>query len=119
MLHTRYSVHLVYALAPNHAGLDGEHQSEIRQTGYEASEARGVRLVGGGAEPDDDLINYPIDRGDGTMEIELGWFQIAPVEHVHGPDHAVAAQLSVISGGGLTVRGLIVEGMEFRPLYFV
>uniref|UniRef100_A0A0D9XQG0 Uncharacterized protein n=1 Tax=Leersia perrieri TaxID=77586 RepID=A0A0D9XQG0_9ORYZ len=130
MLRTSYSVFLVYALAGNHSGLDGEHRSVIQSVpfphvNFQASPERGVRLVvgalapdGGAAEPD--VMSYPVERGDGTMEVELGWFHVSPdAGHGQGRPHAVIAQLTITSAGGDPVRGLIVEGMEFRPMNFV
>uniref|UniRef100_J3N6X3 Protein kinase domain-containing protein n=1 Tax=Oryza brachyantha TaxID=4533 RepID=J3N6X3_ORYBR len=108
MLHTRYTVHLVYALAPDHSGLDGEHRSVIRsvpvdQVNFDAAaEEHHVRLVGGGppapAGPEPDVA-FPIVRADDRMEIDLGWFELVPEVPGQGP-HTVVAELTVMNDGG-------------------
>ncbi|CAN4095687.1 unnamed protein product [Withania somnifera] len=105
---TQYFVYLVFKLEDGFYGL-GNANAVVRfvdsETDYEA-EQRAKVVHFPGREP---RVKLPLKRGDGWMELKMGNFF-----NNTGEDGEVEARLMEIRHLGAK-RGLIVQGIEFRP----
>lgn len=115
---TIYAAYLVFKMADDVYGLDSPLQEAWIYVGGTSS-SRPVRLqsdvnneedvVIGGDEEAPQVVQVPRGRADGWMELEIGEFYTE-----QGDDGEVRARLKETNGGNWK-RGLIVQGIEFRP----
>ncbi|PIA36199.1 hypothetical protein AQUCO_03400246v1 [Aquilegia coerulea] len=104
---TTYAAYIVVKFADDAYGLD-RHPAEVL-----------VGFVGEGGNASDHIVlldserasggQFPSDRGDGWMEVELGEFY-----NDQGEDGEVQMTLREVQGGHWK-SGLIVQGIELRP----
>ncbi|KAE8785185.1 putative F-box protein PP2-B8 [Hordeum vulgare] len=114
---TAYAAYLVFATADAHRGLSFPDQETTVTVGRSApcrhavclrpdtAEAR--RFRGGNVE-----ARGPAQRGDGWWEVEMGRLRTGDEAAVVGEEVAVSFEML----GWYPKRGLVVEGVEFRPL---
>ncbi|KAH7573066.1 hypothetical protein ACOSP7_006496 [Xanthoceras sorbifolium] len=102
---TTYAAYLVYKFSkPNHGFETRPVELSVQLEGSGAAERRRVFL-----DPPENMPQLYRARGDGWMEIAMGEFF-----NEHGDDGTVLSSLFDFHQF-TTRRGLIVEGIEFRP----
>ncbi|MCD7446002.1 hypothetical protein HAX54_024706 [Datura stramonium] len=100
---TDYAAYLVFKLAAITDGLDYANSTIIRFLNYQYKIEIDKQAITGKLEP------LPKMRGDGWMEVELGYFNSR--EGSDGPVEARFINIKSLYYKG----GLIIEGIEFRP----
>jgi hypothetical protein len=132
---TCYAAYLVYGLADGHRGLSFPDQETTVALGSfgrvgascsrhavclhpDEAEARKFRAVSRGTGAEETRL--PRLRGDGWSEMEMGRLR-TPGDGEQEAAVAVAGEEEVVVSfevlGWYPKRGLIVEGIEFRPVY--
>ncbi|RLN42901.1 F-box protein PP2-B11-like [Panicum miliaceum] len=128
---TSYAAYLVYGTAQGHRGLRFPDQETAVSLGGRATsgaarpcrravflrpdEAEARKFWGAGVvAPDDGGGEEPRLRGDGWWEVEMGRLRASEAGDHGAPGEEVVASFEVL--GSYPKRGLIVEGIEFRPL---
>ncbi|CAN6362985.1 unnamed protein product [Urochloa humidicola] len=113
---TRYAAYLVFKMDDDCYGLDSPLQVASVSIGEDTS-THPVRLQIHAGEEENDATEQevpprlPLERPDGWMEVELGdWYN-------HGSDDIeVCASVKETTYGGNWKKGLIIQGLEIRPI---
>ncbi|CAL4993318.1 unnamed protein product [Urochloa decumbens] len=113
---TRYAAYLVFKMTDDCYGLDSPLQVASVSVG-EVTSTHLVRLQSRAGDEENDVTEQeapprlPIERPDGWMEVELGdWYN-------HGSDDTeVSASVKETTYGGNWKKGLIIQGLEIRPM---
>lgn len=112
---TRYAAYLVFKMTDDCYGLDSPLQQASVSVG-EGTSTHSVCLQGYVGDEENDISEeglpprLPHERPDGWMEVELGdWYNHG------GDDIEVRASVKETRFGGNWKKGLIVQGLEFRP----
>ncbi|KAJ4841174.1 hypothetical protein Tsubulata_024303 [Turnera subulata] len=100
---TKYAAYLVFKFGNYTAGFERTVEVSIGFEGMVGEQKRNVFL-----NPQDITSHLPRDRGDGWMEIEIG-----RIFNENGDDGNVVFYVQELSA--YVKRGLIIEGIEFRP----
>ena len=108
---TTYMVYLVYKLASDTGGLSGAQTSSVRLYGERTIATSSVSVDPAACTADAGVVR-PVARHDGWMELKLAEF--APDDKLLLNERAVIVDFREENIRVLK-RGLIVEGMEFRP----
>ncbi|VAH72626.1 unnamed protein product [Triticum turgidum subsp. durum] len=117
---TAYAAYLVFATTDAHRGLSFPDQETTVSVGGSAPSRHTVclrpdtaeaRRFRGGKGTDGVDVRGPALRGDGWWEIEMGRLRTGS-EAMVGEEVAVSFEML----GWYPKRGLVVEGVEFRPL---
>ncbi|XP_048567525.1 F-box protein PP2-B10-like [Triticum urartu] len=117
---TAYAAYLVFVTTDAHRGLSFPDQETTISVGGSAPsrhtvclrpDAAEARRFRGGKGTDGVDVRGPALRGDGWWEIEMGRLRTGN-EAVAGEEVAVSFEML----GWYHKRGLVVEGVEFRPL---
>ncbi|PUZ38783.1 hypothetical protein GQ55_9G223500 [Panicum hallii var. hallii] len=127
---TSYAAYLVYGTAQGHRGLSFPDQETAVRLGGRApssgaracrravclrpDEAEARKFWGAGVVAPDGGAEEPRLRGDGWWEVEMGRLRAGEAGERVAPGEEVVASFEVL--GSYPKRGLIVEGIEFRPL---
>lgn len=127
---TSYAAYLVYGIAEGHRGLSFPDQEAAlclgARTPAEAAHRQAVCLRPDEAEarkfwgagvviPDDGRVDQPRLRDDGWWEVQMGRLRTSEAGEHEASGEEVVASFEVL--GSYPKRGLIVEGIEFRPLH--
>ncbi|XP_044958173.1 F-box protein PP2-B10-like [Hordeum vulgare subsp. vulgare] len=117
---TAYAAYLVFATEDGHRGLSFPDQETTVRVGGSAPSRHAVclrpdpadaRRFRDGKGTDDVHMRGPALRGDGWWEVEMGRLRTVD-EAMVGEEVAVSFEIM----GWYPKRGLVVEGIEFRPI---
>lgn len=108
---TTYAVYLVYKLASDAAGLNGAQTSLVRLYGERTVATSSVSVSPAARAAAAGMVR-PVARHDGWMELKLAEF--APDDKLLVNERAVIVDFRE-ENIRVQKRGLIIEGMEFRP----
>ncbi|GKV46110.1 hypothetical protein SLEP1_g53120 [Rubroshorea leprosula] len=104
---TRYKAYLVFKLGARFYGFTNERvEATVRLSGTEGLQ----RTVFLHAEVEDvqNDYRYPVERGDGWLELELG-------EYFNERGEDGQLEIRIFHFDGSWKRGVIIEGIEIRP----
>ncbi|KAL0367424.1 UNVERIFIED_CONTAM: F-box protein PP2-B11 [Sesamum radiatum] len=109
--HTLYSALLVFKLADQYSGLE-QNNASVRFVNFQSDEEAERRALTVHLQDVENVIGQtPVSRGNGWMEVEIGEFYIQDWD-----DGEVEGRLFQTVNQTRVKRGLIVEGIEFRPV---